>query len=179
MRQPANAVTGVFCVLEGTVVQLEQRHEPQLGLLMRMVQTILAWINSLLELIRKDYQAAESLLNACIGAWAIVFFWNEYLGINMFAASRLYDPMAIRGTQVQWGFFALFLIVWWVVAVASQNATLRVIGQIFVIRWYSYLMLVFREADQLTFVAVMHTIGFGFSVWVLWRYCGRKRDPKP
>lgn len=151
-------------------MQLEQLE--QQSLLQRLVAMISQWIDWLLTILRQPYQAVETFLIAVIGGWAAVFYLNP----NLFALSELYDPMSDRGTPGDWGRRAAGLCVWWCVARAMNNSTLRVLAQLSLIWWYAYLMILFGSSGVVSFGAVFHGIAFVYSVWVLWRYEGRTRE---
>lgn len=149
----------------------EQQQTQRQSLVQRLIAMVIQWIDWLLTVLRQPFHAVETLLVAIIGGWGVVFFGTA----NLFNLSPLYGPMAQRGTQTDWGVRAVSLVAWWCLSLYLNNATLRVLAQITLISWYSYLMLLFASSGVVSFGAVVHGICFGYSVWVLWRYAGRKQ----
>lgn len=151
------------------------RQEQQPSLMMRLWHALLTFINALLTLIRQDYQAIEFLLISLMGAWAIALL----LAPDLFQMSHTYDNMAALASQTRWGLQAVVNIVLWIAAIRLKNATVRVFAHLSMIGWYSFLMLLFGSVNPLSFGALSHAVFFAFSVWLLWRFAGRKRDREP
>lgn len=149
----------------------EQQQRP--SLIMRLWQTLLRYVDALLTMIRVPAAAAESFLVAAIGVWAVVFFLNP----TLFDLSPvMYQPMRVKGAPFSWGMRALFLVVLWLYATISKNATLRYIAQTLLIGWYFYLAALFLSTGVVSFGGGIHALGFVYSVWCLWRFAGRQDD---
>lgn len=154
-------------------MELEQRQDRQHSLVMRLWMHIQALIDWLLGFIRQDHKAMESYLICGIGVWVTVFFLNP----RLFALSPLiYEEMAKKGTPASWAWRAVFLIALWLYGAVSKLPPARYVSQIFVIGWYFFLFALFASAGVVSFGAGIHLLGFLYSIWVLWRYAGRKQD---
>lgn len=156
-------------------MQMEQQQRPtmsqRLEPLLEMLRLFAAW---LLNLLRQPFIAVESLLFVVIGGWAFIFFANPLL----FGQSIVYAPMRERGPPSFWGWRATVLIGLWIVALRFKNDTLRVLAQIFMIGWYSYLSVLFYASGQLSFILVSHMILCAYGIWCLWRFAGRRDEPE-
>lgn len=154
-------------------MQMEQWQDQRLSLRMRLWHALLRWIDALLTVIRVPHQATETFLVGAIGIWAMAFFLNP----NLFTISPvMYQPMSKRGDPSSWGWRAVLMVVLWMVAVRTHNVTLRYISQVLLIGWYFYLAALFLSTGVFSFGGGIHGLGFAYSVWVLWRFAGRKSD---
>lgn len=148
----------------------EQHQHPSLWQRLQMaLAQLLRW---LLIVIRQQYQAVEFLLISLMGAWSLALLVSP----DLFSTSKTYTNMAELASQTRWGVQALINVLLWIVAIRLHNPTIRVLAHLNMIGWYSFLMLLFATANPLSFGTLSHAVFFLFSVWLLWRFAGRKRD---